>query len=331
VTQQYARAISCLIGGAEIPFQDSSQALEFNQFRITFHVRRGDYQNPNSCDLRIYNLKDDTANRIQNEFTTIVLSAGYPGNIGVIFQGTIRQVRKGRINQLDSYVDVTALDSDEAYNFSTMALTLAAGQTAPANVVESFVKEMAGNAVQQGYVPQFPGNALPRGRVFYGYVRDECRAFAQSQQCSWNLNDGRLSFIPLTSYAPGSSIPLINPTTGLIGVPERTVNGVTLRTLLNPNVKVGSLIRLDTTNINLNRYGTDNPSLATTFGLALSIKAPADGLYYVLTANHTGDTRGNDWYSDLLCLSVDSSIPPSPALRDALTPASPPLGAVRLY
>ena len=38
------------------------------------------------------------------------------------------------------------------------------------------------------------------------------------------------------------------------------------------------------------------------------IKTNADGLYYVMRANHVGDTRGQDWYTDLLCLSVDATV-----------------------
>jgi hypothetical protein len=40
-----------------------------------------------------------------------------------------------------------------------------------------------------------------------------------------------------------------------------------------------------------------------------SIKLNADGLYYVMIADHQGDTRGLAWYSELLCLAIDASIP----------------------
>jgi hypothetical protein len=40
----------------------------------------------------------------------------------MILRRVIAQARIGRENQTDSYVDFTAADGDEAYNFSTMAL-----------------------------------------------------------------------------------------------------------------------------------------------------------------------------------------------------------------
>lgn len=38
-----------------------------------------------------------------------------------------------------------------------------------------------------------------------------------------------------------------------------------------------------------------------------SIKTNADGLYYVMVANHQGETRGDPWRTDLTCLAVDAT------------------------
>ena len=41
----------------------------------------------------------------------------------------------------------------------------------------------------------------------------------------------------------------------------------------------------------------------------------ADGLYRLLTVEHRGDTRGNDWYSELVCLDVDETAPPGKKVK----------------
>lgn len=314
MTLQYLRKVSFVVG-------NEGDALDFSQFRVTFNVRRGDYQNPNSCDLRIFNLSDSTANRIHDEFTQVAVQAGYEGNFGLIFRGTIKQVRKGRLDQLDSYVDVTAADGDEAYNFSTMALSLAAGAT-PSDSVQAFLKVMASQAINQGYTPELSTNGSVRGKVFYGATKDEVRKFAMANQLSWNLNDGRLSFIPLTSYVPSANVPVISPQTGLIGVPEQTQNGIEMRVLLNPSIKIGQLVQLDSTALNLLRYGLDVQSQATNIRLSKSVKTSADGLYYVMVANHMGDTRENSYYTDLVCLAVDASVPADAAAQAAIQPSA---------
>ncbi|MGC8165472.1 hypothetical protein ACP3WT_28400, partial [Salmonella enterica] len=68
-----------------------------------------------------------TRQRIEQEFTRIVLQAGYAGNYGIIFDGSVKQVRRGRENQTDTYLDITAADGDSAYNFAVVNTSLAAG------------------------------------------------------------------------------------------------------------------------------------------------------------------------------------------------------------
>jgi hypothetical protein len=319
MTQSYLRQINLVVATA------SGSGLDFGNFRCTFTVRRGDGQTPNSLDARIYNVSDATANTIsKNEFTTISLSAGYPGGVGLLFRGNIVQFRKGRVNQLDSYVDITAADGDEAYNYAFMSTTVPANTTQGSIrdlIQSSFARHSGSQAITAGYAPQFPQNTSIRGEVFCGMTRNICRNFADQNNCKWSFDNGALTFIPWNSYSPGT-IPEISVNTGLIGVPEQTQAGINIRTLLNPAIKVGQLIQLKGT-VNRFRFGLDLPSTATngavdqinpvtgqteSFGLAAQIKTNSQGLYYVLGADHTGDTRGQNWYTDLTCLAVDATI-----------------------
>src|SRR5665213_2903087 len=143
---QFGRQISIAIGSAGGP------GLEFSAFKVNFQIKHGDLQAPNTLDVRIYNLADATANRIQKEFTNIAVSAGYPGNYGVIFQGSIKQVRQGRLDQLDSYTDITAADGDEAYNFASISQSLAAGTDA-GGVAAALLSAMQAHGITKGYQP----------------------------------------------------------------------------------------------------------------------------------------------------------------------------------
>lgn len=309
-TPQYGRKISVIVG-------TDSTGLDLAALRVTFRIQRGDFQTPNSADVRIYNIADNTANRITKEFTRIVVQAGYEGNYGLIFDGTIKQARKGRVDARDSYVDIVAADGDQAYNYSVMALSLTAGAT-PRDAVEAFTKAMAEHGVSAGYVPELSTNGSARGRVYYGMTREELREWAEVQDCLWSIQDGKLTLIPKTSYVPGD-VPLISPQTGLVGVPEQTQNGIQMRVLLNPALKIGQRVRLDST-VNPFRFGLDVQSQASNALIASSNKTNADGLYYVMSAEHSGDTRGNAWYTELTCLAIDATVPPSLAPRAAIAP-----------
>lgn len=316
--RQYNRKLSLIVG-------TDTDGLELSSLRCTFYIARGDLQTPNSADVRIYNVKDETANRITKEFTRVVIQGGYEGSFGLLFDGTIKQARRGRVDAKDSYIDIVAADGDQAYNFSTIALSLAAGAQ-PADAVQAFVKAMAAQGITQGYVPELSTNGSARGRVYYGMTRDELREWAEVQDALWSIQDGKLVLIPKTSYVPGDT-PLISPSTGLVGVPEQTPNGIEMRVLLNPSIKIGQRVKLDST-VNPFRYGLDVQSQASNALLASSIKTNADGLYYVMVADHSGDTRGNEWYTDLTCLAVDATVPPNMAPRAAIAPEA---ASIRRY
>lgn len=332
MTQQYLRQCSAVVARAD------GSGIELGALRTVFEIRRGDTQTPNTCDLRVYNLSTNTSNALRyrgaSEFTQLVLKVGYQGQpLAQIFYGSIKQVRQGREDQKNSYIAITAADGDEAYNFAPVAFTLAAGSTAQ-NAVTTMLSTMAaaaagsptggsgGQPITQGYSPTLNPNQFIRGRTYFDTCKNELRALAATQDCTWSIQDGKLTFIPKTGYIPGAPV-LITPSTGLIGVPEQTQNGLMVRVLLNPNIKIGQTIKLDSTDVNQLRYGLDTQSVAQNLTLSQgAAKLNADGLYYVMRAEHFGDTRGTPWYSDLTCLAVDATVtPPSSVAQAAVAPA----------
>jgi hypothetical protein len=51
-------------------------------------------------------------------------------------------------------------------------------------------------------------------------------------------------------------------------------------------------------------------ALAANYSLQKGAKVAGDGVYYVMVAEHTGDTRGLPWYTDVTCLAADASMIP---------------------
>ncbi|CAN0620524.1 conserved protein of unknown function [Burkholderia multivorans] len=408
---QFGRKVSLIIG------QDAGAALDLSGLRIVFRVQRGDTQTPNSLRARIYNVSDNTAQRAESkEFTRIVLQAGYEGNYGIIFDGSIVQPRRGRESPTDTFLDITAADGDMAYNFAVVNTTLAAGST-PQDHVKVCAAAMYQHGVTPGYAPwgspaqakptaadiaaqqakvdaarkvlddkqnqqlaliknvddlmrkasdlrasgdeagaiaalhqaqdslkqvdqigaevnavYLPAwqkevaklnelkaaasapdsaviqqQALPRGKVMFGMARDYLETVARSTQTLWSIQDGQLQIVPETSYVPGD-IPLINAKTGMVGMPEQTQNGIKVRMLLNPSVKIGRLIKLDNASIQRYEFSLSNTDQAANYNTAQQNRINGDGYYYVMSSEIWGDTRGNDWYTEVICLAVDATI-----------------------
>lgn len=297
---QYLRQISLKVG-------DANNAIDLSELRIRFAVRRGDFRTPNSADIRVYNLNEDTVQRVQKEFERVVLQAGYAGNYGTIFDGTIKQVRRGRESQTDTYIDITAADGDSAYNFAVMNVTLAAGSTAQDHL-EQALASMSSRGITMGETAELSASKLARGKVFYGMTRDFLDILGKTQDVSWSIQDGKLTLIPNNAYLPGEAV-VVTAETGMIGLPEQTQNGITVRTLLNPGIRIGKRLQIDNASIQLYRYGLSLNAAKSNAFVAQQSNVADDGFYKAIVVDHYGDNRGDTWYTDTICLAVDSTIP----------------------
>lgn len=301
MAQQWLRKSSLLLvnGGA---------ALDLSELRFTFKTSAADTESPNSVAIRVYNLADATVRTIGGEFSRVVLQAGYEGNFGVIFDGTIKQFRVGKETATTSYLDIMAADGDMGYNFGVVNKTLAAGSS-PAERTAATIAAMAPQGISAGYIPNSPGGILPRGKVLFGMARDYMHTLAQSASSTWSIQNGKVSVVPLDGYLPGQAV-VLTSATGLVGIPEQTADGLKVRCLMNPRIVPGCLVQID--NKSVNQTFQTNPKGAPVpynkwAGIQLLASITSDGYYRVYVAEHDGDTRGAPWYSDLVCLSVNPS------------------------
>ncbi len=289
----WIRQFSLVVG------DDAGNALDLSQLQIRFTITSSTRQTPRTLEARIYNLSDETAQSIQDEYTRVQVSAGYEnGPFGLIFDGSICQLRRGRESAIDSYLDILAADGDEAYNNSTVATSLAAGWQ-PADVQNTLIGTM--NGISLGNSPDLAQTQAPRGKVLYGMTRDHLRTFSEANGVEWNLEQGRINFVSKSGYIPGEAV-VLSSATGLIGVPEQTIDGVNVRALLNPNIKTGRILQIDNASIASTQFNRQ-------IGLDVS-RLPdldRDGMYKVYSLRHLGDTRGNAWYTEAICAALDPS------------------------
>lgn len=304
--EQYLRTVKLIVFGAD------TDGLDLSQLRIKFAVKRSDTMTPNTADIRVYNLSPETAVRVRDEFRRVILEAGYEGNSGVIFQGNIKQVIIHRESATDTYIDIVAGDGDRAYNYSVVNTTLAPGST-QADQVAAAARPMAEKGTTLGPVANLTNERLPRGKVMYGPSKNFLKTVAQNNNQSWSIQDEKITFVSNSGFLPGQVV-VITDKTGLIGSPQQTNEGVNLKCLLNPLIKIGGRVKLDNASVERLKI---NLNISSPDQIARSIPARinADGVYYVLVAEHVGDTRGVDWYTTLICLSTDVTTNPINSVR----------------
>lgn len=294
-SQQFGRTITLLVSNS------AGQALDLSQLRIKFNVKKTGIMTPNQADIIVYNISAAVEELIQSEFTHVILNGGYVGNFGLIFKGNIKQCITGRENGTDTYLELICGDGDIAFQYATINQTLKGG---------SFVEDqynlgltsLAKQGVGQGFLGPLPKTQLPRGKVVYGNARDHLQKLVQTYGFAWSIQDGNLVFLSQGQTLPNQAIVLTSKT-GLIGTPQQLSGneGFAIKSLLNPNIKVHSRIHVNNASIAAMKIDFWTPGSP-----ANTPASPRwDGLYYPYIVEMEGDTRGQDWYSNLKCLSVD--------------------------
>lgn len=309
MTRQWIRECRLLIGS-------SSEAIDVSQLRIRFEVRMWDVQHPGQADVIVTNLSKETSQKIQKEYDKVLLQVGWrDGQMATLFEGETVQKRRGRETPTEVYDALLVREAQTAYSFATISKTLASGHTFR-DQIDACLEALKPYGITAGYIPDLPATKMPRGRVLFGMVRQQLRTICASTGTSWHIEGNKLVVLENGKPRPGEAI-VLNSRTGLIGMPTQTFGGIEARCLLNPDIKWGSLVKIDQASIQQAKLQLNEPD---DIALQQSTLPPtdADGFYRVAEVRHTGDTRGTDWYTDIVCLSASNLASGNPVIPQSI-------------
>jgi hypothetical protein len=328
------------------------KGIVLSDFKVVFDIQK---TSPRGFagfvgDFRIYNLSQNTQNRIMgDEFSKIRVIAGYDGlqrtvdesevgvvreinpetvgqqngaNYGLIFSGDIRFTVTGKDNVTDSWILLQCIDGWEGHLEAMTHVTLAAGWTWP-EMLRQAMKDYAPYGITPGIIPELPKTVFPRGATVFKSTSDVVSDVAQVCNGYWWYENGQVNMRREGTYLyEVTQEVILNANTGLIGMPQQTIgNGVNVRCLINPNIRLGGLIRLDQASVYRTALSADeigntsgriseqdingNRTVSGTISQPASINT--DGDYIVGRIDYHGDTRGNPWYMDLICIAKGSA------------------------
>ena len=316
--RNYSLSISLQNGGS---FSISSADMEPDALRFTFEVEMHVQSPLWWAEITIYNLDYNTAKRLTElqQGDTIVLQAGYKNGIhqmATIFEGTLFQPFFHRSNVVDFKLTLQCF-AGNAKNFVSTNFSRLQSQM-----------EIVQQAMRAAYSPISQGQSnlayvlstvqLPRGGVIFG---DTNKVFSQAARdyhlTTWLGPDGGLNIVDLGSLLTGAApqpthdpyAPPIPPGSNqkassstdysIVGTPQQTWAGVNLTVLLDPSLKVKyppDVIQIDMSSTQLDLLPLPGP-----LGSGPGFIPPPDpsGIYIVAGVKHSGDTRGNPWYTDI--------------------------------
>ena len=270
--------------------------------RIKFEVRKSLQKEPNPAKFEIYNLGPVNVNALQNEYTDLSLRCGYNDNVKLLFSGNTQFVSYYH-DKADTICEVICGDGDKQYRESFVNVTFAKGTT-DEQIVDYCLKQLPG--INKGTLQLGSTGAL-RGRTFSAMTRDALDEIARTNGCNWSIQDGTLHMVRADAMLNANEAVVLTPETGLLQAAERSAHGITATCLLNPDISVNSAVKLDNSAIRTkfarNRRGSKQVNAKPPVSLN------KDGIYKVFRVQHSGDTRGTDWRTEIMCVGLGQPVP----------------------
>jgi len=276
-------------------------ALDVSDLRCVFCIEKKALQAVNYADISVFNLTNPTETAIIKEGHRVVVEAGYDkGSYGKVFDGEVFQPLWDRENVVDYRLILHCIDGDSLLHQNFANFSLASGYD-----YKAVITQMAAQARTKIPVGVISGGLskkkAPRGKVVFGDPRDTFRNIARDNNAQFYVNDGQLNVMKITDVPRGQAL-VISPQTGLIGTPQQVDYGFSFRCLLNPNIRIMNppmMIKLENTLIRQQK--------AIQGQIVSMLDQDMYGL--VIGLKHLGDTRGREWYTDVVCVTSGGKVP----------------------
>jgi len=260
----------------------ATNGLEITDLRVQFAITKGTGSDPNTCEMVITNAAPDTRASLTKKPLHVRIDAGYDDDLKHLFRGDLRYGASS-FQPPEWFTKLQIADGDRAYRHAKSSRSYKRGTT-----VLTALKDVAAT---MGLA--LPANALvsadlkaqfASGEVIHGPSRDELTKLLAPYGYRWSIQDGKLVILKEAETRPDRAL-VVSQATGMIGSPEFGVPdksgktpALTVKMLLYPAITPGGKIEIQSRTIN--------------------------GVFKVEKVTHTGDTHGDDWFTEVECKPV---------------------------
>jgi hypothetical protein len=316
-TSKWLRKCRILVGKDGDGNVSPASGLAIEDLRIKFDITKTIYRTPNVATIWIWNLNQTHENQVRGEFNDVVLQGGYQDETRLFFRGNIRFCNFYREGN-DRLCELNCADGDKDFGGALVNFTLTAGHS-DADVIRQLATSF--RATTLGHIAGKTLHAKrSRARSFSGNARDLLDRIAENNDAEWSIQDGKLVMIPVDSTLPNEAV-MVSSETGLLSAPEVNDKGIGMKLLLDHRIIPGSKLWLQNNEVKMKHL---KPVLTgqkrKLHGPKRPVRTDPDGIYKVYAVHIVGDTRSQEWVSEVKCVALDSPIPSIKGLPQSSTP-----------
>lgn len=281
--------------------------MDVSHLRCVFRVSQASQTHASVCQLTVFNMNIETEKAVIEEGLQIRIDGGYQeGQYGTIFEGDIAQVIRNRENGVDYKLEILALCGSTMFDWNFSRCSVAAGSK-PREVAEAVAKS-ARQPIEVGEVSEnLSEQTLPRGKVIFGQPSKYLRDLTIGNDAYYWSEEEKLVIKKVADEIPEGQVLALSPgdpnkgvsATGLVGTPQYGDDGIRIKMLLDSRVKPLSMVKIDNEIIRrqlIRLSGDGKPSNQT----PQQGQFDEDGEYQVFSVTHSGDTHGDEWFTDVV-------------------------------
>jgi hypothetical protein len=236
------------------------RAIEITGLKMNFSINKTESSDPNTCRLSIFNMNEDSRNKINIKDSKLYLSAGYLQDTGeeIIFIGNLTNLNTvyGESNVVTT---VEAADGELEINEPKISVSFKQGASAKQMLDKVLEKIPLPVKIKDSVKSIFEKKKFSNGQAFMGAAKFLLNTLTKDLDVTWSVQNNEIKM-----YENNSGITTAIELTiesGLVGSPTRIkikpgtkgkkkeVDGWRVTSLLMPLIEPGSIIQLQSREI----------------------------------------------------------------------------------
>jgi hypothetical protein len=273
----------------------TGDGMSFTGLRTQFRITKTIQPIPAQAEIVVTNLADNTRHNMQDKGGQIVLTAGYKDNNSVIFKGTVRTIDHMH-TESDWNTVLKSGDGENSFQYGFSNISMKGFVTAQA-ACDALAEDTGlgiGNldSVLSTWTPANGFKGWNKGFHYFGNSSRKLTLILGTLGLTWSVQDGQIQVLPPYT-STNDPYYRLGQDSGLLGSPEhgspdaRGIKNsiVKAKCLLLPQLKIGMRVYLD----------------------SREHKGPMS----IIRMVHTGDSMGQDWFTNLEMRPTNSPYLPS--------------------